>query len=117
MKLTTVLVCPIETDFLSKWFVVMPEVVYQNIMATYIYNCNSWVREYTKFHDRILTPLKVSSTWLACKHLDFSCFIGTCFDNFVYKDFCPHSPLLNMLMYFWSVYGNGDHTEMLYPIS
>ncbi len=24
----------------------------------YIYNCNSWVREYTKFHDRILAPLK-----------------------------------------------------------
>ncbi|XP_060559140.1 neurofibromin-like isoform X1 [Ruditapes philippinarum] len=47
-----------RTDFLSKWFVVMPEVVYQNIVATYIYNCNSWVREYTKFHDRILTPLK-----------------------------------------------------------
>ena len=24
----------------------------------YLYNCNSWVREYTKFHDRILIPLK-----------------------------------------------------------
>ncbi|KAL3856417.1 hypothetical protein ACJMK2_011181 [Sinanodonta woodiana] len=47
-----------RTDFLSKWFVVMPEVVYQNIVASYIYNCNSWVREYTKFHDRILTPIK-----------------------------------------------------------
>ncbi|XP_021368387.1 neurofibromin-like isoform X2 [Mizuhopecten yessoensis] len=47
-----------RTDFLSKWFVVMPEVVYQNIVACYIYNCNSWVREYTKYHDRILTPLK-----------------------------------------------------------
>ncbi|KAJ8312996.1 hypothetical protein KUTeg_010369 [Tegillarca granosa] len=47
-----------RTDFLSKWFVVMPEVVYQNIVASYIYNCNSWVREYTKYHDRILTPLK-----------------------------------------------------------
>ncbi|XP_025089023.1 neurofibromin-like isoform X8 [Pomacea canaliculata] len=47
-----------RTDFLSKWFVVMPEIVYQNITAAYIYNCNSWVREYTKYHDRILTPLK-----------------------------------------------------------
>ncbi|XP_062578923.1 neurofibromin-like isoform X10 [Saccostrea cucullata] len=47
-----------RTDFLSKWFVVMPEVVYQNITASYIYNCNSWVREYTKYHDRILNPLK-----------------------------------------------------------
>ncbi|CAG2240905.1 Neurofibromin [Mytilus edulis] len=47
-----------RTDFLSKWFVVMPEAVYQNIVQAYIYNCNSWVREYTKYHDRILTPLR-----------------------------------------------------------
>ncbi|CAD5126032.1 DgyrCDS14209 [Dimorphilus gyrociliatus] len=47
-----------QTDFLSKWFVVMPEVVYQNVVQALIYNCNSWVREYTKFHDRILSPLK-----------------------------------------------------------
>ena len=50
----------LQTDFLSKWFVVMPEAVYQNIVQAYIYNCNSWVREYTKYHDRILTPLRVS---------------------------------------------------------
>jgi len=37
----------------------MPEIVYQNIYQAYIYNCNSWVREYTKYHDRILAPLKV----------------------------------------------------------
>lgn len=36
----------------------LPEVAYENIHAAYIYNCNSWVREYTKFHDRILAPLK-----------------------------------------------------------
>ncbi|CAH1800649.1 unnamed protein product [Owenia fusiformis] len=47
-----------RTDFLSKWFVVMPEVVYQNIVSAYIYNCNSWVREYTKYHERILSPLR-----------------------------------------------------------
>ncbi|XP_013381612.1 neurofibromin-like [Lingula anatina] len=47
-----------RTDFLSKWFVVMPDTVYQNIMAAYIYNCNSWVREYTKYHERILAPLR-----------------------------------------------------------
>jgi hypothetical protein len=40
----------LQTDFLSKWFVVMPEAVYQNIVQAYIYNCNSWVREYTKYH-------------------------------------------------------------------
>ena len=55
----------LQTDFLSKWFVVMPEIVYQNIMAAYIYNCNSWVREYTKYHDRILSPLKVAATLLS----------------------------------------------------
>ncbi|KAL5015709.1 hypothetical protein ScPMuIL_005298 [Solemya velum] len=55
-----------RTDFLSKWFVVMPEIVYQNINPHasqglfIIYNCNSWVREYTKYHDKILTPLKGS---------------------------------------------------------
>lgn len=38
---------------------VLPEVAYENIHAAYIYNANSWVREYTKYHDRILAPLKV----------------------------------------------------------
>ena len=55
-----------QTDFLSKWFVVMPEVVYQNIYQAYVYNCNSWVREYTKYHDRILAPLKVRCTKTLC---------------------------------------------------
>lgn len=49
-----------RTEFLQKWFVVLPEVAYENIHAAYIYNANSWVREYTKYHDRILAPLKVS---------------------------------------------------------
>ncbi|XP_058119476.1 neurofibromin isoform X4 [Anopheles coustani] len=47
-----------RTEFLQKWFYVLPEVAYENLYAAYIYNCNSWVREYTKFHDRILAPLK-----------------------------------------------------------
>ena len=47
-----------RTEFLQKWFYVLPAVAYDNIHAAYIYNCNSWVREYTKFHDRILAPLK-----------------------------------------------------------
>ncbi|GIZ02173.1 neurofibromin [Caerostris extrusa] len=47
-----------RTEFLQKWFVVLPEVAYERIQAAYIYNCNSWVREYTKYHDRILAPLK-----------------------------------------------------------
>jgi neurofibromin 1 len=48
-----------RTEFLQKWFVVLPEVAYDNIQAAYIYNCNSWLREYTKFHERsILYPIK-----------------------------------------------------------
>ncbi|XP_055375510.1 neurofibromin [Condylostylus longicornis] len=47
-----------RTEFLQKWFYVLPGVAYENVHAVYIYNCNSWVREYTKFHDRILAPLK-----------------------------------------------------------
>ncbi|KAI8433311.1 hypothetical protein MSG28_015359 [Choristoneura fumiferana] len=47
-----------RTDFLQKWFTVLPDVAYINIHACYIYNCNSWVREYTKFHEAILAPLR-----------------------------------------------------------
>ncbi|XP_022666414.1 neurofibromin-like isoform X2 [Varroa destructor] len=47
-----------RTEFLQKWFVVLPDIAYERIHAAYIYNCNSWVREYTKYHDRILAPLK-----------------------------------------------------------
>nr|XP_056721569.1 neurofibromin isoform X2 [Euleptes europaea] len=49
-----------KTDFLSKWFVVFPGFAYENVSAVYIYNCNSWVREYTKYHERLLTGLKGS---------------------------------------------------------
>ncbi|XP_055698239.1 neurofibromin isoform X6 [Phlebotomus papatasi] len=47
-----------RTEFLQKWFYVLPEVAYENVQCVYIYNCNSWVREYTKFHDRILAHLR-----------------------------------------------------------
>ena len=36
----------------------LPEIAYEKIVACYIYNCNSWVREYSKYHDRLLVPLK-----------------------------------------------------------
>ena len=36
------------------------KIAYEKIVATYIYNCNSWVREYSKYHDRLLMPLKGS---------------------------------------------------------
>lgn len=47
-----------RAEFLQKWFYVLPEAAYENLHAVYIYNCNSWVREYTKYHDSILAPLK-----------------------------------------------------------
>ncbi|XP_036229152.1 neurofibromin isoform X3 [Bactrocera oleae] len=47
-----------RTEFLQKWFCVLPTVTYENLYTIYIYNCNSWVREYTKFHERILAPIK-----------------------------------------------------------
>lgn len=47
-----------RTEFLQKWFVVLPEVAYEKIVASYIYNSNSWVREYSKYHERILAPLR-----------------------------------------------------------
>ncbi|XP_047661070.1 neurofibromin isoform X2 [Tachysurus fulvidraco] len=53
-----------KTDFLSKWFVVFPGFAYENIAAIYIYNCNTWVREYTKYHERLLTGLKGSKKLL-----------------------------------------------------
>uniref|UniRef100_A0A8D9APP4 Neurofibromin n=1 Tax=Cacopsylla melanoneura TaxID=428564 RepID=A0A8D9APP4_9HEMI len=46
-----------KTEFLQKWFYVLSEVAYANIHAAYIYNCNSWVREYTKYHEKILLPI------------------------------------------------------------
>lgn len=47
-----------RTEFLQKWFHVLPAVINENINTVYIYNCNTWVREYTKYHDRILQPIK-----------------------------------------------------------
>ncbi|XP_051540739.1 neurofibromin isoform X1 [Myxocyprinus asiaticus] len=53
-----------KTDFLSKWFVVFPGFAYENVATIYIYNCNTWVREYTKYHERLLTGLKGSKKLL-----------------------------------------------------
>ena len=49
-----------KTDFLSKWFVVFPGFAYENVAGVFVYNCNTWVREYTKYHERLLTGLKGS---------------------------------------------------------
>ncbi|XP_048119775.1 neurofibromin isoform X1 [Alosa alosa] len=53
-----------KTDFLSKWFVVFPNFAYENVAAVFVYNCNTWVREYTKYHERLLTGLKGSKKLL-----------------------------------------------------
>ncbi|KFD70579.1 hypothetical protein M514_02099 [Trichuris suis] len=47
-----------RTDLLSKWFVVISQSVQQSVAAVYLCNCNSWVREYTRFHDRLFSTLK-----------------------------------------------------------
>ncbi|XP_025987354.2 neurofibromin isoform X2 [Solenopsis invicta] len=47
-----------RSEFLQKWFYVLPGAAYENLHAVYIYNCNNWIREYTKYHDSILAPLK-----------------------------------------------------------
>lgn len=49
-----------RTEFLQKWFVVLPPVAFEKVNMVYIYNCNSWVKEYTRFHERILLPLKAN---------------------------------------------------------
>ncbi|XP_074045107.1 neurofibromin isoform X16 [Macrotis lagotis] len=67
-----------KTDFLSKWFVVFPGFAYENVSSVYIYNCNSWVREYTKYHERLLTGLKgskrlffIDSPAKLAEHIDY----------------------------------------------
>ncbi|XP_076842556.1 neurofibromin-like [Brachyhypopomus gauderio] len=42
----------------------LPGFAYENVAAIYIYNCNTWVREYTKYHERLLTGLKGSKKLL-----------------------------------------------------
>ncbi|CAF1066978.1 unnamed protein product [Adineta ricciae] len=58
-----------KTDYLSKWFICMPDCFCYNLQACYIYNCNSWVREYTKYHDRILSTIKGSRKLIFLDHI------------------------------------------------
>lgn len=46
-----------RTEFLAKWFYVLPSAIVKHLRNVYIYNCNSWVREYTKYHDQVLSML------------------------------------------------------------
>uniref|UniRef100_A0A915KNP1 Neurofibromin n=1 Tax=Romanomermis culicivorax TaxID=13658 RepID=A0A915KNP1_ROMCU len=49
-----------RTEMLQKWFVRLSDIFYRHLIAVYIYNCNSWIREYTRFHERLLNHLKGS---------------------------------------------------------
>ncbi|KAH8860712.1 Neurofibromin [Schistosoma japonicum] len=48
-----------KNDLLNKWASIIGPVLREYLVAAYIYNCNSWVREYTKMHDRFFSPIKV----------------------------------------------------------
>jgi neurofibromin 1 len=49
-----------KTDHLSKYFICILDCFYYNLQACHIYNWNSWVREYPKYHHRILSTIKGS---------------------------------------------------------
>ncbi|CAF4887264.1 unnamed protein product [Rotaria sp. Silwood2] len=58
-----------KTDYLSKWFVSIPDCFYYNLQAIYIYNCNCWVWKYIKYHDRILSTIKSSRKLIFLYHI------------------------------------------------
>lgn len=47
-----------RTELVKRWFVVLPPQAYEQLATVYILNCNTWVREYIKYHERTLAPLK-----------------------------------------------------------
>lgn len=47
-----------RTELLSKWFCCLPESLADRLQNVYVLNLNTWVREYTKYHERILLSLK-----------------------------------------------------------
>lgn len=47
-----------RTSYLKNW-ICCRGIKRKNLVFTYIYNCNGWVREYSKFHESILSPIKV----------------------------------------------------------
>ena len=57
-----------RTELLSKWFCCLPEGISERLHVAYIINVNTWVREYTKYHDRILAPAKGSRKIIFIDH-------------------------------------------------
>ncbi|EDV22626.1 uncharacterized protein TRIADDRAFT_59057 [Trichoplax adhaerens] len=48
----------LKGNFISKWFHVFPNQATDNLQAVYIYNCNKWVRNYVKYHERVFQRVK-----------------------------------------------------------
>ncbi|CAH8516650.1 unnamed protein product [Schistosoma bovis] len=57
-----------KNDLLNKWANIIGPVLREYLVAAYIYNCNSWVREYTKIHDRFFSPIKGSRKLVFIDH-------------------------------------------------
>ena len=57
-----------RTELLSKWFCCLPEGISERLQTAYVINVNTWVREYTKYHDRILAPIKGSRKIIFIDH-------------------------------------------------
>ncbi|GAA53823.1 neurofibromin 1 [Clonorchis sinensis] len=57
-----------KNDLLNKWASIIGPVLREYLVAAYIYNCNSWVREYTKIHDRFFSPIKGSRKLVFIDH-------------------------------------------------
>ncbi|TNN17943.1 Neurofibromin [Schistosoma japonicum] len=57
-----------KNDLLNKWASIIGPVLREYLVAAYIYNCNSWVREYTKMHDRFFSPIKGSRKLVFIDH-------------------------------------------------
>ncbi|XP_065225861.1 neurofibromin-like isoform X1 [Planococcus citri] len=46
-----------RTSYLKNWMCCRG-INRKNLVFAYVYNCNGWVREYSKFHESILAPIK-----------------------------------------------------------
>ncbi|CAL8098834.1 unnamed protein product [Calicophoron daubneyi] len=57
-----------KNDLLNKWASILGPVLRELLAAAYIYNCNSWIREYTKIHDRFFAPIKGSRKLVFIDH-------------------------------------------------
>ena len=48
-----------KTEFLQKAMIVLPDIMFHNLAYAYVINFNSWLREYVKYHERLLVGLRV----------------------------------------------------------